>query len=307
MTGGANGGFLRQVLGVQQHGGATQLLTAPASLAEAVDRGLLVKNIEFTTEDLQQTGLLSREGDIRILRLRDIQLYRDHGAVVRISEAGLFCLPEVYIGALYQDHILTAFRAEASGTLQLSIDFEVAVDEDRPVTFYTDLLPAVRKPFVTHVGFLPVFGVAELRFMAGMEGRFDGDTRLTAGFEVNAPFEVGMAYAEGFLEDNRGFGPLRLEGHPPQWVVDVGADLRFFVTVDIGVTLYDSAEFDFVATPYLNTNVHATPPPQTLTVTGGLEVDTHYGLHILDWRLRDESWSFELGPRELHYWSSAGY
>ncbi len=93
VTGGANGGFLRQVLGVQQHGGATQLLTAPVSLAEAVDRGLLVKNIEFTTEDLQQTGLLSREGDIRILRLRDIQLYRDHGAVVRISEAGLFCMP----------------------------------------------------------------------------------------------------------------------------------------------------------------------------------------------------------------------
>lgn len=306
VAGSAHGGFLREVLRISYGDDATELTTAPVAISQVVDSGAFSKRIEFTTVDLQDAGLLPPDGTLNVIPLDGIPLCREHGLIVDIPEGGLSFTPELYIGTSYTDGRLVAFQSYVRGALQLSLDLRVAVDEESPAVFEKDLFPPLRKPFTTYIGDLPVFGVAELRFVAGMQAYFDGDTHFTTGFTVNAPLEYEVVQEFGLYNRYTQFGPVDFSGHAPEWNFEVGSDIYFYLSVIAGISLYGAADFEFQATPYLQTNTHVTPPPQSFSLSAGLDIDTYCGLHLFDYRLHDRTRSYRLGPRELYYWSSTG-
>ena len=305
VAGRQSGGVLHRVTAVQQADGQRVALLEPASLADAVASGSFMKDIEFTTEDFLGAGLLPEGESISLFSLPEKELFRTHGAVVSLAGGQVSCTPRIYLGAFYEDHVLTNFTLELSGDFLASLDFTIAVDEEAPLLFERDLLPPITHAFETHIGRVPVVGVVQLRFPIGVAAYYLGEASITTGVDISTTLSLSAQYERGFWDQTSGFSPLRFESHTPVWQTEVGTRLQYYVKTLAEVRLYESATLSACAMAYVNTDIHIAPPPETLTITGGVNTFTAFSLRVLDWNIVDNVQEHYGQQRELHYWSSA--
>lgn len=302
----AEGGLLRRVLQVsQQAQGALSVTTAPASLSEAVKSGVLAKSIVFDTADFVERGLLP-SGDGRLLNLLESPLYRRHGLYIGVARGALGFRPEASFSAFIHNHRLYSANFSLSGDLILDLDIKIAVDDKQVVAFETDLIPPISKPFTAYIGRTPVYGAVQLRFPIGVRGRFDGDTYLRAGFDLSNTFSLEASYRLGAFEQNTEFFDLNFQGHQPQWNIDAGANARCYVSVAAEVVFFNRVTFSSWIGPYLEAEIHAYPPPQSLLLYGGLESGTRSYLRIFDWRLFERRKIQDHLREPFFYWDSDG-
>jgi hypothetical protein len=306
LVGSADGGLLRRVLQVSCLAqGVLSITTAPASLSEAVETGVLAKSFVFDTADFIQWGLLP-SGDGQLLGIAESPLYRGHGVSIGLSRGAIRFRPKVSVGAFIHDHRLYAAHVTASGDLILDLDIKIAVDESREVQFETDLMPPISKPFSTYIGRVPVTGVARFRFPIGVRGRFDGDTHLQIGFNLSNTFSVGAYYRFGAFEQSSEFLDLDFQGHPPIWNIDAGANARCYVSVVAEVILFNRVTLSSWIGPFVDAEIHAYPPPQSMLLYGGIETGANSFLRVFDWRIFDRRQVQDHLREPFFYWDSDG-
>lgn len=306
IVGTAEGGFLRRVEAVSESRGGLLVKTLPASMNEAIRSGLLLQGFEFTTQDFINAGLLDANGGATLIDLSGTDIYRDNGVAITVTTGTLECVPDIHLAARWEKWNLEGFRLHTSGTAKLDFDVSVAVDNQTPLTFETDLIPPVVHPFATAIGPIPVVGRAALRFPIGVTAKFDGDTRATAGFDVVDTFEIGASMEYGHWDRSFQLGNPVFTGHEPVWVVEIGANVKVYVKVVTEVSLYESADLAGYLMPYLNANVAVYPSPMTFVLTGGLDAGFSYGLGIFDYQLLGDSYHW-YGPSAVLYTYSAAY
>ncbi len=298
------GGFLRRVEAVSESRGGMVLKTGPASLNEAVNFGLLLSGFNFTTQDFINAGLIEEDGNVTLIDLSGKDIYRDNGVRVSVSSGTLECVPAVHLAASWNNWSLDAFRLHTTGTAKLNFDVQVAADTNDPLTFETDLIPPVVHPFVTSIGPIPVTGRATLRFPIGVIAQFDGEVSATAGFDVTDTFEIGATMESDNWDRTFELGEPVLMGHEPVWVVEVGANVKVYVKVVAGVSLYESADLSGYLMPYLNANLAVYPPPASAVLTGGIDAGFAYGLEIFDFNIVGDSYHYTGPSAELYSWSA---
>ena len=299
------GGFLRRVEAVAETKGGVVTQTSKASLAEAVDFGLLLNGFEFTTEDFINAGLIGADGKATLIDLSGKDIYRDYGIAITVANGTLECVPEIYLAASWKEFKLDAFHMLTSGTATLNFDVEVAVDDQTQLRFETDLIPPITHPFATSIGPIPVVGVASLRFPIGIVGKFDGDTGVTAGFDVQDDFEIGAAMSNGQWDRTFEVGTPVFTGHEPVWYIEIGADIQLYVKVVAEVSLYDSLSLSGYLQPYLFADINVYPSPMTFVLTGGINAGFSYGLSIFDFRILGDSYNWNGPSAVLYSWSGA--
>lgn len=299
------GGFIRRVDAVNETKGGVVTQTTKASLAEAVDFGLLMNSVQFTTEDFINAGLIGSDGSVTLLDLSGKDIYRDYGIAITVATGTLECVPDIYLAASWKNFKMDAFHMLTSGTAKLDFDVEVAVDDQTQLRFETDLVPPITHPFATSIGPIPVVGVAKLRFPIGVVGKFDGDTGVTAGFDVVDDFEFGAAYSGGQWDRTCELGTPVFTGHEPVWYIEIGADIQLYVKVVAEVSLYDSADLGAYLQPYLLADIDVYPSPMTFVLTGGINAGFSYGLHIFDFRLLGDSYNWNGPSAVLYSWTGA--
>ena len=296
VVGSADGGYLRRIVALGKEGKDIFAQTEQASIAEAVDQGLMMANVTFDA--------VEEKGDGPLLDFSGQELYRDYGIVISLATATLDCDPNVYVAASFANHRLESFNFSAGGTVTLDLDVRAAVDEGYPLAYETDLAPPITQPFATMIGPLPVYGVASLRFPIGVVGYFDGDTSIQAGFDVSTDFSLTSMYEDGKWDNDAGVGPWEINGHAPIWSLEVGADIQVYVKVIAAVTLYSAADVSVWAQPYLNADLVAYPAPQSVALVGGINLGGCYGLTIFDYTLLGDCYTWYGPSAELWAWSS---
>ncbi len=300
IVGSDKGGFLRRVEAVSEGKGGVLTQTSKASLAEAIDVGMLFQDIEFTTQDFIDAGLIGPDGTATLIDLSGKDIYRDYGIAISVSRGTLECVPEIYLAATWDNFNLSTFNMQTSGIATLNFDVEVAVDDQTQLRFETDLIPPITHPFATSIGPIPVVGVASLRFPIGVVGRFDGDTGVTAGFDVVDDFDIGARLENGAWDGQFEMGTPVLTGHEPVWVIEVGADIMVYVKVVPAGSLYDAATLSGYVMPYLNADINVYPSPMTFVLTGGLNAGVSFDLSIFDFRVFGYSYDWT-GPSAVLY------
>lgn len=304
VVGSDKGGFIRRVDAVNETKGGVVTQTSKASLAEAIDFGLLMSQLQFTTQDFVNAGLIGADGKLTIIDLSGTDIYRDYGIAITVTNGTLECVPEIYLAASWKNFRLDTFNMLTSGTATLNFDVEVAIDDQTELRFETDLIPPITHPFATAIGPIPVVGVASLRFPIGVVGKFDGDTGVTAGFDVVDDFNFGASYSGGSWDRTCEMGRPVFTGHEPVWYIEIGADIQLYVKVVASVSLYDSADLSGYLQPYLLADIDVYPSPMTVVLTGGINAGFSYGLHIFDYRILGDSYNWNGPSAVLYSWSN---
>jgi len=305
IVGSDKGGFLRRVEAVSETKGGVLTQTSKASLAEAIDFGMLFQDIEFTTQDFINAGLIGVDGVATIVDLSGKDIYRDYGIAVTVARGTLECVPEIYLAASWNGFRLSRFNMQTSGTAILNFDVQVGVDDQTTLRFETDLIPPITQPFATSIGPIPVVGVASLRFPIGITGRFDGDTAVTAGFDIVDDFDFSGLFEGGNWSSDFQAGTPVFTGHEPVWVIEIGADIVVYVKVVPAVTLYSAATLSGYVMPYLRADIDVYPSPMTVVLTGGLNAGVSFDLSVLDFRVWGYSYDWAGPSAQLYTWSAA--
>lgn len=301
------GGFLRRVDAVTEtKGNLMETITSLASLADVIQDGILLNGFSYTTEDFVKAGLIGEDGTATLIDLSGKDIYRDYGIEVVVADGTIECVPEISLAASWDNWELTGFNMLTSGTASLNLDIEVGVDDQTPVRFETDIIPAVTHPFATSIGPIPVVGVAKLRFPIGVVGKFDGNTSVTAGFDVVDDFTIGASMEDGAWDRTFEMGTPVFTGHEPVWVIEIGADVQVYIKVVAEVTLYESASLGAYVMPYLDMDVDMYPSPMTFVLTGGINAGFSYGLSVFDYNILGDSYDWA-GPSAVLYTYSAAY
>ncbi len=299
------GGFLRRILALGESGDNIFAETELASLAEAIEQGLLLKDVDITTQDFIDAGLIPAGGTVTLVDLSGTSIYQDYGVNIYIATGTLECTPDVAISADFEDNELETFALTVSGNLDFDFDVAAAVDEGYPLSFETDIIPPVNVPFATSIGPVPVTGTVGLRFPIGVVGTFEGDTSVTAGFDVNSDFSISALF-DGDFSQSVDVGTPVWTGHEPVWSIEIGADVDVYVKVVAEVTLYESLSGSIYAQPYLNADFDIYPAPAVVTLTGGLNGGAAVELSIFDFRIWGDSWTW-YGPSAVIYSGSFDY
>ena len=304
VVGSDQGGFLRRLLALGENLHEIFAETEFASLSEAVEDGLMADSVYYTPQDFIDAGL-SVEGNSTLLDLSGTDIYRGYGVAVTIQNGTLNCAPQIYLGATWDNHRLSTFDMDMNGVVTLNLDVRVAVDNQTPLSFETDLIPPITAPIATSIGPIPVVGAARLRFPVGVVGYFEGDTYIQAGFDVTDAFSVDASWTRGAgWEKEIDLFDFAANGHKPTWSVEIGATATLYIKVVGEVSLYESAEIGAWVKPYLTADVSVVPAPQTFGLTLGVDAGAWYGLSIFDFQILGDSFTWN-GPSQSWEWSTA--
>jgi hypothetical protein len=86
------------------------------------------------------------------------EIYRGNGVLITVDKGILDCTPQVAIAADYKCFQLNNFNFTASGTITLTLDLKVALDNQTPISQEWDIIPRILHHFLANIGRLRIFG-----------------------------------------------------------------------------------------------------------------------------------------------------
>jgi hypothetical protein len=92
-----------------------------------------------------------------------------------------------------------------------------------------------------------------------------GDTSVKSGFDIQDTFTLRAIYQEGNWDNSKAdLVNLTFDGHPLAWNIDIGGTAQAYIKTILELTLYESAEAEVFAKPYLTSNIHLFPTPASM-------------------------------------------
>jgi len=300
-------GYLRKVTAVGQKGTEVVAVTEPASLEDAVQDGMLMASVKFDVNDFVKAGALPKNAKATIVDFSGKEIYRGNGVLITVDKGILDCTPQVAIAADYKSFQLNNFNFTASGTITLTLDLKVALDNQTPISQEWDIIPPIVHPFVANIGPVPIYGRVTLRFPFGLIGQMTGDTSVKSGFDIQDTFTLRAIYQEGNWDNSKAdLVNLTFDGHPLAWNIDIGGTAQAYIKTILELTLYESAEAEVFAKPYLTSNIHVFPSPASIEIVGGIDAGAYAGLSVLGHNIVGKNFYWN-GPNKLLYRGAQDY
>lgn len=290
-----SGGILRRVTAVGQKGETIAAMTGPATLEDAIESGSLVSAFSFKPENFAKAGL-TKADNITLIDFSGKTIYRDNGIAITIDHGTLDCAPDFFLNANWVDHKLNTFDLSTSGTVTLSLELKIAVDNQTPLAGEWDIIKPVYCPFATSIGPVPVYGHVALTLPFGLVGKFDGDTSIQSGLDITDTFEINAHYGDNqWSETIVDADNFTVDGHPLQWNIDIGGEVTAYIKVNLEISLYEALTGAIYVKPYLYSNIHVFPSPATIDVLAGFDAGGTYALGILGMNIVDGGYNWA-GP-----------
>lgn len=304
IVGTGGGGFLRRVVAVNQRNGRLTTDTEFVSLAEAIESGTLNAKVAFTQDDFAKSGVpLAKASDMTI-DLSGIVLYSKDGVTVSISSGTLTIVPTLSLKAVFSDHKLTSLKALTEGdvTLDLNVRVQATGQLDNQISWETDVIPPITKPFIFYIGPVPVVGTASLSIPFGIAGRLTGTAAVESGFDTTTHVKLGAQLDSGKWTNLSAFGTPTINAHPIVVSFSSSAGVDIYCKVKAGLNLYGASDLTGYVQPYLAADATFVPSPFTFVLGAGINGGLGYELGIFDFNLIDKDWYFP-GP----YWELYRY
>ncbi|HOK09263.1 MAG TPA: hypothetical protein PLT82_09985 [Candidatus Hydrogenedens sp.] len=300
---GQNGdtGYLRKVTAVGQKGNEVVAITEPASLEDAVQEGMLMTTVKFDINDFKKAGVLPNDAKATIVNFSGKEIYRGNGILITVDKGILDCTPQVALIADYKAFQLNKLDLTTTGTITLTIDLKVALDNQTPISQEWDIIPPIVHPFVANIGPIPIYGRVTLRFPFGLVAQMTGDTSVKSGFDIKDTFTLKAVYESGNWNNSKAdLFNFTFDGHPLTWNIDIGGTAQAYIKAIVELTLYESAEAELFGKPYLTSNIHVFPSPASIEIIGGFDGGAYLGLSVLGHNIVGKSFYWN-GPSKLLY------
>jgi hypothetical protein len=298
------GGFLRRILAVNEGSDKVATDTEDASLADAVDSGALDADVTFTPEDFAKAGVPLAKAGTTILDVSGLVIYSKDGLTVSVSRGTLDYAPTITLDAAFSGHKLQSFKASTSGPMTLDLNVKVAVTKTQTLSYETNIIPPIVKPFVFSIGPVPVVGVATLSFPFGVVGSVTGAASIESGFDATSVVTIGAELAGGDWTNLSDFGPIAFNGHEPVWKVASSAGVDVYVRAKAELSLYGCSSLNGSVIPYIAADAQILPGPQSVLVTAGINADLGYKLGVFDFTLSQKTWNFTGPSATLYSWTA---
>lgn len=304
IVGTGGGGFLRRVVAINQRSGKVTADTEFVSLAEAVAAGTLDAKVEFTHDDFVKSGVpLSKASDMTI-DLSGIVLYSKDGVTVSISSGSLTIRPSLTLNAVFNNNQLSSLKALTEGDVALDLNLRVQATGqlDDEISWETNVIPPITKPFVFYIGPVPVAGTASLSIPFGIAGRLTGTASVESGFDTTTHIKLGAQLEAKKWTNLSSFGAPETNAHPIVVSFSSSAGVDVYCKVKAGLNLYGASDLTGYVQPYLAADANFVPSPFTFVLGAGINGGLVYQLGIFDINLIDKNWFFP-GP----YWELYRY
>ncbi len=294
-------GYLRKVTAVGQKGTEVVAVTEPASLEDAIQEGMLMTSVKFDVNDYIKAGALPKDAKATIVDFSGKEIYKGNGIRITVDKGILDCTPQVAIVADYKAFQLRKFDLTTTGTITLTLSVKVALDNSTPISQEWDIIPPIVHPFAASIGPVPIYGRVTLRFPFGLFGQMTGDTSIKSGFDIKDNFTLKAVYDSGSWDGSKAdLFNFTFDGHPLTWNIDIGGTAQAYIKAIVELTLYESAEAEIFAKPYLKSNIHVFPSPASIEVIGGVDAGAYAGLSVLGHNIIGKSFYWN-GPSKLLY------
>jgi hypothetical protein len=285
VVGTTDGGYLREITGIDVQGDRVVATTAQATLAQLFVNGGFDEVIRWENEERETwdwSGTSLYQGN--------------HGGVdigVALSRAIVKFDPELRVSADFGWFSLK--RADAQLDVPFELDAELRATLSGAGSFETEKeLGSFTRPFAFAAGPVPVAGTIKLTFTAAFEVSADAEAEVAAGAEVVADMHLKGMYEDGHwaYEDDR-----RFDGAPrgPEWQITGHAEAKLTVKVDAQVMLYSVAGPSFDVDPYARAVADAECWDIPWTLYGGIDSAVALDLDAYVWDTHKDfgPWSWE--------------
>jgi hypothetical protein len=290
------GGFLRRLTAVNEKNGAINTQTEFVSLAEAIDAGTLDADVTFTADDFAKSGVPLAKAGGATIDLSGLVLFSKDGVTVSISKGTIEIVPTITLDATFKGHELTSFKAVTEGDLTTDITVRVQATGTQTVSWETNIIPPITKPFVFYIGPVPVVGTASLSFPFGVAGTVQGTASIESGFDATTHIKLGTQLKDGAWSDISDLGSFEPNAHPAVLSFGSDAGVDVYVKVCAGLNLYGASDLTGYVQPYIAADAQFIPSPFTFVLSAGINGGIGYELGIFDYKLIDKDWTIT-GPK----------
>lgn len=296
------GGFLRRLTAIDESDGLLTTETEFVSLAEAIASGTLDASVAFTQDDFVKSGVPLAKSSEMTIDLSGITLYSKDGVTVSISSGSLTITPTLTLKAVFSDNALTSLKALTEGdvTLDLNLRVQATGQLDNEISWETDVIPPITKPFIFYIGPVPVVGTASLRIPFGIAGRLTGTAAVESGFDTTTHVKIGAQLEDGDWTNLSSFGDPTFNAHPIVVSFSSSAGVDVYAKICAGLNLYGCSDLTGYVQPYIAADANFIPSPFTFVLSAGINGGIGYELGILDFNLIDKDWNFTGPSWELY-------
>lgn len=296
------GGFLRRIAAIDEGWGELTVDTEFVSLAEAIKAGTLDGTVTFTQDDFVKSGVPLAKASEMTIDLSGITIYSKDGVTVSISSGSLAVTPTLTLNAVFSNNKLSSLKALTEGDVTLDLNLRVSVTgtlHDQ-ISWETDVIPPITKPFIFYIGPVPVVGTASLRIPFGISGTLTGTVSAESGFDTTSHVKIGAQLSDGNWTNLSAFTNDGVNAHPIVVTLSSSLGVDVYCKVMAGLNLYGVSDLTGYVQPYLAADAQFIPSPFTFVLTAGINGGIGYELGILDFNLIDKDWFFPGPSWELY-------
>jgi len=304
IVGTGGGGFLRRLTAIDESHGKITTDTEFVSLAEAIKAGSLDGTVTFDQDDFAKSGAPLAKSPMTI-DLSGITIYSKDGVTVSISNGSLSINPTVTLNAVFSDNKLSSLKALTEGdvTLDLNLRVQATGTLHDQISWETDIIPPISKPFIFYIGPVPVVGTASLSIPFGISGTLTGSASVESGFDTTSHVKLGAQLNGGALTNLSSFSNDGVNAHPITVTLASSMGIDVYCKVNAGLNLYGVSDLTGYVQPYIAADANFIPSPFLFVLTAGINGGIGYQLGIFDINLIDKNWFFPGPSWELYRYS----
>jgi hypothetical protein len=274
-------------------------------LAEAVAAGTLDGTVTFNQDDFVKSGVPLAKSSNMTIDLSGITIYSKDGVTVSISRGSLSIDPTLTLNAVFSDNKLSSLKALTEGDVILDLNLRVSATgtlHDQ-ISWETNIIPPITKPFIFYIGPVPVVGTASLSIPFGIAGTLTGTASVESGFDTTSHVKLGAQLSGGAWTNLSAFTNDGVNAHPIVVTLSSSAGLDIYCKINAGLNLYGVSNLTGYVQPYIAADAQFVPSPFTFVLSAGINGGLGYQLGIFDINLVDKSWFFPGPSWELYRYS----
>ncbi len=305
IVGTEGGGFLRRLTAIDENNGKITTDTEFVTLAEAIKAGTLDGTVTFNQDDFVKSGVPLAKANDMTIDLSGITIYSKDGVTVSISRGSLTINPTLSLNAVFADNKVSSLKVLTEGDIALDLNLRVKATgtlHDQ-ISWETNIIPPITKPFVFMIGPVPVVGTASLSIPFGVSGTLTGSASVESGFDTTSHVKLGAQLNGGAWTNLSSFSNDGVNGHPIVVTLAAGMGVDVYCKVMAGLNLYGVSNLTGYVQPYVAADANFIPSPFLFVLTAGINGGIGYELGIFGFNLIDKDWFFPGPSWELYRYS----
>jgi hypothetical protein len=297
----ATGGFLKQVVGVDEANNIMKVLTQQAPLDQVIENGSLAGKITWSNADFEASGnSLSASGDMTI-NLAGLTVFSQDGISLKLLEPSTIRFaPDIDLSATFADHKLASFSNIATGPMDTNLTIQIAANEGYTWSKEVPLIQPIVQPWCFYIGEVPVVGTVQLSIDLGCVATIGAGLSVTSGFSTSDNVVLGASFENGKWT-SQSSNDFQITPKPIVITLSSSANLNVYLKPLVTLDVYGMSNVSAWAEPFLNANCQIIPSPLCFNLTGGVNFGINYDLSIFSLDVVNKTWNFNPIPTQTLY------